>query len=447
MRLFTFLRQNALIFAGLIFISNTTFAQESPASRSDILAQPKFKAAEFMLAGNMQDGCAVLEQSYDLQNTNDTDVLYMRGQCLQGLGRHGEAIDAYERILAINPDAGSVRMHLANAYRQAGNMSQARGELKEVLRLGPTEKVAANIRKALALTEQQKQWFAEVEGGLIYDSNISAGPDNDQITIFGLPFTLDAASQEEDSLGYNFSAAGGYRIPISPNLGVVAQGSYNQTDYVESDTFDSKSISVSAGPVYKIGMLTLNANLTGAWRALDGDTYSRSIGLNTGATYRINDKTALNATAGAVKQNYVSDSRDGNNLYLNTGINYKPTENVVLQAGYSVGSDDAEDERYENVRHGPNVGATMKMSKNMIGRLNLSFNHADYKGQDAAFGNEARDDEIYSANARLSYDLDEHLNTDGVSVNFDVGYVRSDSNIQIYDYERHTAIISITKAW
>jgi hypothetical protein len=425
--------------------SPLSFALASP--KSDFAAEAKFQAAAAMFAGKPQEACDKLEKSYDLNTVTDTDVLYIRGQCLQVLGRHGEAIPFYERILQINPNARAVRPHLVNAYNLSGNKDKMRDEMKEILRNDPPEDMAENIRSALASEQAQKPWFLSTEAGLIYDSNISAGPDSTQITAFGLPFTLGTASREQDSAGHVLSLSGGYRFDLQNNFGIVAQGSYDETNYFENNTFDSQYAGLSLGPVYRIGNWNLNANVTAGWRALDGDTYTRSLGTNARAAYAITPNLLLNASASYVDNNYKGTSRDGNSTYINLGTNYKLTETAMIYGGYFIGHDDTKDNKFQGVKHGPHAGIIIKPLPEVTTRLNLSFSNADYDGKDPAFGNQAREDNVYNASARISYDVGQFVHVDNLALNLNLGYTRADSNIKIYDYNRQTTTLSISKSW
>ncbi len=430
-----------------LFIVATPLADAIASPTKDITSQPKFKAAEAMFAGKPQESCEMLEKSYALATIQDTDVLYLRGQCLQALGRHAEAIPYYERILKINPEARAVRPHLAAAYQQAGQREQSRREMQEILRDNPPEELAANIRHALASESAPKPWFIEAEASLTHDSNISAGPDSAQVTVFGLPFTLNTASREQSSWGNILSLTGGYRFGVNNNLGIVAQGSYDETNYFENDTFDSQTVGLSVGPVYRVGNWNLNANATAGWRLLDGDTYTRTVGTNARASYAMTAQLLFNASAGLVKNDYRGSARDGHSQYLNAGVNYKISDMTMLYAGYFLGHDDTKDARYENLKHGPNAGVIVKPVRDVTARLNLSYNHADYDGKEAAFNNQAREDDVYSAHTKISYDIGQFVRVDNLAVNLNLGYIRADSNIKIYDYDRQTATLSISKSW
>lgn len=408
---------------------------------------PKVEIAKAMLQGQPGKACHMLEQGYDLNATTDTDILYMRGQCLQALGRDAEAIAPYEQILSLNPRANAVRLPLARAYRLSGQSGRARENLREVLAANPDGAIADNVRNALQAMQAQKPWFFRAEGGVVYDSNISAGPDTAEITVLGLPFTLGTASREQDSFGYNAELSGAYRFALNDRSALVAQASYSHTDYFENSLFDSQIVSAAFGPAYSFGPWQFNANIAANWRALDRDTYSRGIGANGRAAYRFTPRTSASVSAGIMDQNYQSDARDGVTSYALGTVAHQVTDRIVLEGGYAVSKETAEDDRFENTKHGPTVGAAVRMTDEWQGRFNLSYSDADYDGADPFFNNQARRDELYSASATLSYDLGARMNVEGLALNLRGSYTRADSNLEIYDYDRQTVTLSVSKTW
>lgn len=407
----------------------------------------KMRAAQLMMDVEFQQSCDLLEKHFDFKTSQDTDVLYMRGQCLQGQSLHAQAIPHYQRILEINPKAKAVRLPLANAYYLSGQKEMAKKNLDIVLEDFPNSSVANNVNTAMRAVKTNKPWFVGTEFGLIYDSNTSAGPDDPQITILGLPFTLDTASQQQDSVGVMARVSGGYRHILNANTALVSQMSYSVTDYVESSLFDSQTLTASVGPLYQKGSWILSGNINTSWRALDRETYSRGIGVNGRAAYQIDNKTSANVAVGVTDNNYVADSRDGVSSYAVVGVSRNVTQKAIVDLNYTVSQDLVTDARYENVKHGPSAGARIKLRDDLIGGLNLSYNYADYEGEDVFFNNEVREDNIYSASANLSYDLGKHVNVDQLALNLRGTYTRADSNLEIYDYERETITISVSKSW
>jgi tetratricopeptide (TPR) repeat protein len=67
----------------------------------------------------------------------DSRALYLLGSALLYQDKVGEAIEVLERAVASRPDFWQGRTELARAYRSAGRLEEARGELKRVVAAAP----------------------------------------------------------------------------------------------------------------------------------------------------------------------------------------------------------------------------------------------------------------------------------------------------------------------
>jgi len=78
----------------------------------------------------------------------ETDFVYLAGAAYSQLGRHEEAIEAYQRVLAERPDFIKARYNLAVSYLLAGQRAAALAEQRELRRRSPEK--AAKLDALLA---------------------------------------------------------------------------------------------------------------------------------------------------------------------------------------------------------------------------------------------------------------------------------------------------------
>ncbi|HWS55200.1 MAG TPA: tetratricopeptide repeat protein [Pyrinomonadaceae bacterium] len=78
----------------------------------------------------------------------EVDFTYLAGAAYSQLGRHGEAIAAYRKVLAERPDFVKARYNLAVSYVLAGDSASARAEQRELRRRAPEK--AAKLDPLLA---------------------------------------------------------------------------------------------------------------------------------------------------------------------------------------------------------------------------------------------------------------------------------------------------------
>ncbi len=93
---------------------------------------------------------------------------------------------AFDRVLQINPENDSARLHLARVYLVTGDIISSKREFMTVLSHNPPENVKSNIQYYLDMIESKtKRWnFAGRMGaGYFRDDNVNVGPDSDIVRI------------------------------------------------------------------------------------------------------------------------------------------------------------------------------------------------------------------------------------------------------------------------
>jgi tetratricopeptide (TPR) repeat protein len=78
------------------------------------------------------------------------------GDFLRTIGQNAEAVEAYKRALALDPDGSEARLSLAMAHWYSGNRNQALLELRDLVRREPTnERAARTLEEAQAAMGRQ----------------------------------------------------------------------------------------------------------------------------------------------------------------------------------------------------------------------------------------------------------------------------------------------------
>ena len=114
----------------------------------------------------------------------DPELLFEQGMASRKAGRVYSSIDAFSEILKKHPELSRARLELAVSYYKAMNYDGALAEAQKVLDNPDTP---ANVRVAiLAFVAQVKaakkkfvmhnEWHFPVMTGLMYDTNVNAGP-------------------------------------------------------------------------------------------------------------------------------------------------------------------------------------------------------------------------------------------------------------------------------
>lgn len=144
-------------------------------------------------------------------------------------GHNTRAVFALERVLAVEPNNARARAEIARAYLALGETASARQEFETVQKQGVPPEVSANIDRFMdavdrldAVTRTTLRGY--LEGSLGYDTNVNAATSKGSVAIplfGGLPFTLADNSVATEAW---FSTVGGgvnVRSPINSEVALV----------------------------------------------------------------------------------------------------------------------------------------------------------------------------------------------------------------------------------
>lgn len=144
-------------------------------------------AAELYRAGQAEQALAVLDKVL-LANSQDWMARNTRGVVLCQLGRAGEAVPVFARILSVDPTFAEGWFNLALAQRAVGATAEALHGLRKALRLQPTQPIfsaelgalhhqqgvldqaAHHLRRAIALEPDQTRGYLNAAVSLMSDA-------------------------------------------------------------------------------------------------------------------------------------------------------------------------------------------------------------------------------------------------------------------------------------
>lgn len=201
------------------------------------------------------------EKSYDLFNDAVTkypqnpQVFYYYGRSALETKRYDEAIEAFEKVLILDPSHTRTRLELARAYFEAGQLDEAQRLLKKAQE-DPSvpEKVKENIANLLQAISMKKQ-EAIVNGflivGLGWDSNVNSDIGEDT---FNLPlFNIDVTGNKEQHDYFNNNMVGiNYIKDFGAEGGWVfkANAIALNTNYMQYVNKNLGGFVLTAGPAY-----------------------------------------------------------------------------------------------------------------------------------------------------------------------------------------------------
>ncbi len=372
----------------------------------------------------------------------DADYDYALGLAAADSGRPAEAIIAFQRVLAMQPDNAQARAELARAYALAGDIDTARAQFDTVVQ-DPSlpdpvrqrfDRIVRDYDRQIAGGGTDVSGFLDLSGG--WDSNINTATNLTQITIplfAGLgPGALGGNAREIDKPFYE--AQGGASVVSAVGRQTRLFGSLLGTwrDNIDSRQFDQASATVTGGVAHTLAnrdVLSLSAQFQNFW--LGHDSFRQAYGLVGQYTHLLSGGRALTVAGQAFRFDYETDPlRDANRFGL--AISYVDR---ALIATLSAGKEETRRNAGDHLSNGY-AGLTLGFERPLATGFalvgGLSGELRRYDTADPLFLKKRKDEQV---DASLGVKV---LLSDRIYARPRVSYTRNWSNIALYDYDRVT---------
>ena len=218
------------------------------------------------------------QQAYELalpqleQNAGEPGFDFLFGMAAIESGYPQQALFAFERVLAVEPQNQRARLELARANFMVGNVDEAKRLFDAVLATNPPQHVRENIQRFLDqinVRGQQRdhQFNASVDfkGGL--DSNVNSATQVQSISLpIGLVLGLGDTSRALADEFYELGVSGSYLKLLRKDMGLFTALTLSDHRNASYHQFDLLSTGLSLGYIYKSGKHTLRIPLQ--WQQL-----------------------------------------------------------------------------------------------------------------------------------------------------------------------------------
>lgn len=419
-----------------------------------VIATPAAAQSDQLVETAMaQVGAGQAEAAYsalklqEVNRTGDPEYDLALGLAALESGRHGEAIIAFQRILAQQPNNARAQAELARAYAIAGDIDTARAEFATV-RGDPSipdpvrnriDGLVRTLDQQIAGGPSEITGYLDVEGG--YDSNINTATDAISITLplfaFLGPATLNGAAREQDAGFYQIQGGISGSTPLSRQTRLFGSVLGNWRDNVDSRFVDQASAVGTIGISYSLAngdVVSLSGQGQRFWLGHSG--YRTSVGGDLRYTKRLSQNRALSVSGQYFRLNY-----DGNPLQdaerFSGSITYADDQ---VYGGIGGGKEETRRPGADQLSYGfvnAQMGGEFDLGNKAAIIVGASVEHRDYDSRDPLFL-KGRKDIQYDASLGVRYAF-----TDALSVRPRVTYTRNDSNIGLYDYDRWTASVGV----
>jgi tetratricopeptide (TPR) repeat protein len=366
------------------------------------------------------------------------EALFLSGMAAMAEGDYANAITAFRGMLARDPSLIRPRLELAMALQKSGDRQGAKYHYEQVLAAPLPEPVLRNIyRQLVAIREREPSLKLTLE--ISSDSNPRQTTDSRIVYIGGLPYQLNDANRAETVYGMAATADLHLPLPADPTWFTHFYG--EAFEYPGRD-LDSTYGQASAGKRFEHGQHSVSLELGGhVSQFQDRQQYAGALA-RIGGFYRLKPKIGVSSSVQLRSFNYPSlPFLDGAESQLNVMSIFVPNPEQRFEMGTGINHYNAAEAPYSYLQPYLNVRYVHELPGGWITGLRGEARVTRYEAPDPFFQETRHDNE-----GRVEFDvLNRKLKWWALSPRAIVGYVKRDSNLDLYRYNRIYARIGLTR--
>jgi hypothetical protein len=395
-----------------------------------------------------------LGRSHLFQGEGDPRFDLYYGLAAVDSGSTSEGIFALERLLQVEPNNYPAHLGLARAYLRLGHKSRAREELQKIVAGTPSPEVLKEAQGELDRLEGRAggnkptgRVYLEIGAG--YDSNINGGVTDDGL----IPILTPDSEARED--GY-YSVAGGAfgSVPLIGGLSLFGVVEGLKRENFDNSDFDIDQLDASGGFAFRVGRHTFQ--LAALWQDYDvgHDPYRTTFGVR-------GEWRREMQGGGRVSLYLETDALDYDDNITNELDSRLGTVGLGWSAPFAESSDSryfvtfyggAEREREDSFGpvlgltvpdrqlYGLRLGADIEAGYDVRFDLTAQTQWSDYNEDtlDSSFTLRSRNDNYYYVGAGATWQFQKNWKLRG-----SVSYTNNNSSIDLYDYDRTQAGVTL----
>ena len=394
-------------------------------------------------AGRLEHARAFLQQARPSGEEEEIERLFLLGRIEMQLGLPRQAIERFEAILVRRPGLTRVRLELARAYYLTDRDDKAKYHFGLSTGDRLPSSVEATVDEFLRRIDARKRWSVSVTAAILPESNPARRTESEEVRLGNVPFRLDKDARSSSGVGKLLGAGVSFSPPIADDLRAVLAASAAAKLYERSDWNDI-SVSGDMGLTRLFDRGSVSGGLRIGRRWIGGDPDHRSLGPWARIDWRLSAATRLALDVSALDRKH--DTRhflDGWRIALRPGLRHALDGRTLIEAEPGVEITRA------RAKHNASrqIGFGLTVSRAFEGGFSLSVNPAfhlrHYEGRHPLFA-KRRFDRGLRVGVRA---LHRSVQYAGFAPHIGYSYERTESNIDIYGYRNHGAILGVTRSF
>lgn len=405
--------------------------------------KPNFPPAQFLLADTLialeqpKEAMPILQQ-LEASGYQPGQVAFLMGMVAAKDGKHSEALGYFRKAESDPKVAQEARFQASLALASLNRLKEAQKELEQTVSINPQTQTADFAQRYLSVLEQrlkeQRPFHIAVSAGFDYDSNVTSQP--------GDPAAAAQVSGRGD-VTFTQIAALDYNINPSGPFSVLAQYAYFQNFHRRIADYDIMSHYLALVPNYSLKNAKFWLPFSFNYYDKGSDKYYTGFLLTPTILHMINQNVGVEFGARFNRKYYWTpltfsqDDRSAKNLGGSLGLYYfiKKQQGFFL-ARFSYEHDFATGTNWDCSTYRLLLSTLYPVTNKF--RFNLFFDmylqpydHNFYDG-DPLVVNPKRHDSVLMFGAQAIYEI-----VNGLEFNVHYYMIRDNSNVALYDYDRH----------
>ncbi len=412
--------------------------------------QPLDQARQLLEAKRPKEAFDLL-RPLEAKRAGEIEYDYLLGIAALDAGDAQSAIFALERVLAVNPNYLQARAEIARAYFVLGERENARREFRTVRAQNPPDAARQTIDRYLsALEPQTRRLRAFVELALGYDTNVNSATSRSSIAIpaFGGAIgQLDAVAQAQSSWFGGAGAGASIDQALSNEWSLLGAVSYAGKFNEDYNPFNTNTVDGSLGVRWTSGANQLVGLAQGQMFWLDSDRYRNLYGGTVQWLHNLSptQQVTVFGQFSALRYPQPTQSPQDANRAIG-GIAYSqafagPYSPVGFVSGYG-GDERSTDSTFKYLGYTPfglRLGGQASLHPQVILFGSAAYERRDYNGMNPTFL-VTREDNQYDFRVGLAYTF-----LPLWTLTPQVAYTKNDSNIELNEYNRTVAAVTVRK--
>lgn len=435
----------AAYFLGIAYKRIENYKESKLHLKDAIQLQPPVKEAVIELAdtllqlGELDEALKTVEIA-EREGIQAAQTAFLKGLILLKLGKNMDAIDTFKKAKGLDEGlTQSADYQIGLAKLKEGRLKEAREIFKEVVVKDPNTDIAQFANQyidALKRRIKEERPFRFTLGFQYqYDDNVLLKP-GDATAAAGI-------TGEDDSVEV-YTLRGEYTPRLKGPFNIKTQYSLYLNNHHKYASHDVQSHTIGVVPGYNLPRGQISLTATYNYTLVDDNRYLQTLTLSPLYAFPLNTNQFAQLFLRYQKKEYerppltADEDRDSHDYGIGARWFYLLKEDKgFINARYELNKEDTQGKNWGYDGH--KFGLTLLYPITDLLKFNCGLEAyiQRYNEQHTVFGVK-RDDDTYTASLILSYTI-----YDDIDIQVQYAYVRADSNIAVYDYDRYITGIGL----